>query len=196
MAALAASLGCEFTGAPEPGIPYQMFPVFVQAQGWWSHNTIRGVWTCGGRPYPVRMGDYQHQNQDGTWDNTALVNYIVVQLPFRAVPDLVIRHKGPTDRLARALGFAPITFESEEFGRKFVVGCTDRKFAYAVVTAKMMEFLLSSDGPEVEIRDGRCCIASAAYWPATVFRARLAWLERFIKLWPSYLLEELDAGRT
>ena len=71
---------------------------------------------------------------------------------YRAMPDLVIRRRRPKDTLARALGFGEITFESEEFGRKFAVGCSDRKFAYDVISPAMMGFLLGDNAPEIEMR--------------------------------------------
>ena len=65
------------------------------------------------------------------------------------------------DKIAGALGFHDINFESSEFSRKFHIKCADKKFAYDVIHPRMMEFLLAAaqrgDIEPVMIYGG-CCL--------------------------------------
>ncbi|HEV8572282.1 MAG TPA: DUF3137 domain-containing protein [Actinomycetota bacterium] len=60
-----------------------------------------------------------------------------------AFPPIVVSREGVLSRLADHLGFRDIEFESEEFNRRFQVQAGDRKFAYELVDARMMRWLLS-----------------------------------------------------
>lgn len=57
-------------------------------------------------------------------------------------PHLSIAREGLLSRLADAIGFRDIEFESEEFNRAWQIGSEDRKLASAFVDAGMMEWLL------------------------------------------------------
>jgi len=61
------------------------------------------------------------------------------------LPHLSIGREGVLSRLAAAVGFRDIEFESEEFNRRFKVKGDDRRFATYVVDARMMEWLLHAD---------------------------------------------------
>lgn len=60
----------------------------------------------------------------------------------RAVPHLVVAREASVHHAATALGLRDIEFESERFNRAFRVACADRRFAYAVLDARMIEWLL------------------------------------------------------
>lgn len=49
-------------------------------------------------------------------------------------------------------GFEPIQFESAEFNRRFHVKAPDRKWAYDVIHARTMEFLMAS--PPLSLKFG------------------------------------------
>jgi hypothetical protein len=54
--------------------------------------------------------------------------------------------------LSGRLGGDDVDFESEEFNRSFRIVCGDRKFAYDLIDARMMSWLLSTpDGFEFEV---------------------------------------------
>lgn len=194
--AMAKTLGCEFHAYPLPGRAerFEPFACFSLGTDPTTINTTQGVWQSGGRPFPVWMGDFQYVAGQKS-ARTFTFSYILLQLPFAGVPDLVIRRAGLADKVAGLVGLGPIAFESDEFSRKFHITCADQKFAFAVMTPEMMQFLLADDSPDLEIRAGYCCITSAECLPAGRFHDGLAWLERFIKLWPSYLIDQLDQGR-
>ena len=55
--------------------------------------------------------------------------------------------------------FDDIDFESDEFSRKFYVQSSDRKFAYDVLHPRMMEFLLQTTPPMIDVEGGALCLS-------------------------------------
>jgi hypothetical protein len=196
MAALAASLGCTFEPDPEPEFSdeYPLFACFSQGHDRAAVNTIRGVWKSDARPYPVRLGDFTYKTGDRS-DSVHRFSYLLVQIPFANVPDLSIRHADPLDRIAEAFGADRVRLESDEFNRRFLVRSSDHKFAYDVLSPKVMEWFLAGDPPAFEMLNGCFCLHSGpSGWSVEEFRSHLAWVERFIKLWPDFLIQRLDTG--
>lgn len=191
--ALADSLGCEF----EPsgfgsGERLEPFACFQRGAFRRTHNTIHGVWKLDGRPYPVWLGDFTYSNEEDSPGKR--FSYALIQLPMVGVPDLVIRRVGVTDRVEGAIGLGAIRFESAEFNRRYRVECASAKFASEVVSPAMMEFLLDGGTPEVEVKGGYVCVSGRGKWSAREFRERLKWTERFVKLWPRFVAEQLEEG--
>jgi len=132
------------------------------------------------------------QQRESTSTTTYQFSYLIVHLPFASLPDLLIRPEGMSDKLAGAFGFDDIDFESAEFSRRFYVRSSDKRFSYDVVHPRMMEFLLTTRPPCVDIENGRCCLSDGEQrWGPIEFRVKLAWLERFYSYWPQHLTEDL-----
>jgi hypothetical protein len=120
-----------------------------------------------------------------------------MHLPYINVPDLLIRREGIFDKLKGAIGFDDIDFESAEFSKKFYVMSPDKKFAYDVVHPRMMEFLLDSKAPAVDIENGRCCVTNGrSRWKPEEFRPMLNWLKQFFDRWPDHLTSQLKEGQS
>jgi hypothetical protein len=69
-----------------------------------------------------------------------------------ACPRLAIEEENVLTRLADALTFDDIGFESEEFNRRFDVRSDDGRFAHALIDARMMAWLLGhGDGYGFEV---------------------------------------------
>ena len=65
---------------------------------------------------------------------------------------LVIDKEGFFSKVAQALGYDDIDFESHEFSRKFRVRAPNKKFAYDVCNGRMIEYLLSNSDLSIEIQ--------------------------------------------
>ena len=142
------------------------------------------------------MGDFVYRitrsTGKGTSTRTYRFSYLIIHLPYRSVPDLLIRREGLFDKLAGVLGFDDIDFESAEFSRKFHVKGADKRFAYDVVHPRMMEFLMSSDVSGVDIENARCCHSDGtSRWEPHEFERRLGWVRRFFELWPDHVTAAL-----
>ncbi len=201
LAGLAARLGFSFD--PErmsPGPDLERFEAFTRGHSRAAYNTMDGLVSIDGRSYSVRMGDFRYQvttsNGKTTSTRTYNLSYLVLQLPFRGVPDLLIRREGVLDKIAGALGFDDIDFESEAFSRRFCVKSSDKKFAYDVISPKMIEFLMAGSPPAIHLVGGAMCLTDGSRrWEPAEFESRLDWLKRFFSLWPEYLTEQLDGGQ-
>lgn len=66
---------------------------------------------------------------------------MLFDLPIGA-PSTSIRRENILTRAADAVGVQDIDFESEEFNREYRVSSDDRRFARALVDARMMRWLL------------------------------------------------------
>lgn len=195
MAALAAQLGYSFTPGRDRGHDdrYRQFSAFRRGRSRYAYNTITGECMITERRYAIRMGDYHYTTGSGKNRRTHNVSYLLAHLPF-PTPGLIIRRENVLDKLGGAIGFDDIDFESEEFSRAFYVKGPNRRFAYDVLDPRMIEFLLGSDPPSIEIDQGVCLILRASgRWRPQQFRHELGWLAAFFEHWPDHVTRTLDA---
>jgi len=201
LSALAARLGWRFDADHDRGHDerYRQFPIFRRGHSRSAHNTLGGEVTIGGRVYRGRMGDFTYKvtrsNGKSTTTTTHHFSYLILHPPFAVPPDLHIRPEGLLDKLAGALGFDDIDFESSEFSKRFHVRSSDKRFAYDVLSPQMVEFLLASSGVAIEFDGGCCCLSDGRVrWRPEAFEQNLAWLGRFFERWPEFLVRQLEGG--
>jgi hypothetical protein len=77
----------------------------------------------------------------------------------RSFPELTIRREGFFTKIAEVFGYQDINFESAEFSRTFNVRSPDKKFAYDVCNAQMMEYLLANRDLSIEIESNVIALA-------------------------------------
>jgi len=182
---------------------YAHFEIFRQGHSRCAFNTLRGAIDPAGDegmpPLACTMGDFQYKVTRHTGKTTTTqtyrFSYLILQLPFAGVPNLLIRPEHFFDKIAGALGFDDIDFESEEFSRRFHVKSSDKKFAYDVCHPRMMAFLLSNGGAPaaIDIEFGRCCLSDGRRrWEPQQFKAMLAWANRFFEQWPEHVINRLE----
>ncbi|HRQ73365.1 MAG TPA: hypothetical protein PLU35_10090 [Phycisphaerales bacterium] len=196
MAALADRLGLRFDARRDRrhDDEYSHFEVFRQGHSRAAYNTISGTLSLVGRDCRIKTGDFTYTVNHGKSATTYNLSYLILHLPFDEVPDLLIRREGVFDKLAGAFGFPDINFESSEFSRRFHVRCRDRKFAYDVVTPRMMEFLLATDPGVIDVERGRLCLTDGTRrWTPEEFEARIRWVGDFLGRWPEHVTAALDA---
>ena len=92
------------------------------------------------RPIPAKA-DEEHN-----------LSFFILTLPA-VFPDLTIRRENFFTKVAEVFGYQDIKFESAEFSKAFCVRSPDKKFAYDVCNAKMMEYLLANRDLSVEIEN-------------------------------------------
>jgi hypothetical protein len=145
LAAEARRLGLAFS-AKDPfdvlGMPFALIRrsrhTFREAE-----NVLWGRW----RDLEVRVFDYAYQESEDEWRRFTGTMTAVPE----GWPALVIE-PGHLAASSSLTGLRSIEFESERFNRTFRVRCADRRFANALIDARMMEWLLGlSDGWGFEI---------------------------------------------
>src|SRR5262249_36626985 len=90
---------------------------------------------------PIVIFDYHYITGSGEDETTHKRSASLATLGIDC-PYLIIRPETILDRFAASIGFDDINFESDEFNRAFNVRGEDKKFAYDICHAGMMEFLL------------------------------------------------------
>jgi hypothetical protein len=200
LAELAAKLGWQFDPSRNTrhDDEYAHFEVFRRGHSRAAYNTLEGRVEIDGRSFSGKMGDFTykvtHHTGKGSHTTTYRFSYLILHLPFHNVPDLLIRREGLFDKLAGAVGFDDIDFESAEFSKRFYVKSSDKRFAYDVVHPRMIGFLLDGPAPGIDIERGRCCVTDGrAKWKPEEFEPILRWLIEFFGLWPDHLTRELEA---
>jgi hypothetical protein len=198
MAALAMELGWQFDASHDGSHDeqYSHFEIFRRGHDRSAYNTLSGSLTIDDRHYPAKMGDFTYKVTSGSGKSrrttTYRFSYLIVHLPFANVADLLIRPEGMFDKIAGAFGFDDIDFESAEFSRRFHVKCADKRFAYDVCHPRMMEFLMQTNPPAIDIESGRCCLSDGSRrWEPQQFKSMLAWVEKFFDTWPDHVTTEL-----
>ncbi len=195
--ALAGERGLAFEpGRQPPDSPHRLFDEFKRGHSRAVLNTMRGELELFGRPCACILGDFEYKVTSGSGKDrrtsTYRFSYTLLRIPW-AIPTLALRRENVLDKVAGALGFDDIDFESEEFSRRFHVKCKDKKFAYDVIHPRMMEFLLSADVPELDFSGPWCCITrGSGRWAPQAFRDTLAFAGRYFGQWPDHLVAELE----
>jgi hypothetical protein len=196
----AADLGLSLDTSNNDSIPRELqhFTTFNQGDDRTAYNTLTGSVTIGGRSFPIRIGDYRYDTTSGTGKDrtttTHRLSYLHVRLPFVFPASMTVRRENVMDRIAGAIGFEDIDFESSDFSRKFYVRCSERKLAYDLLDPRMIEWYLGTEPPTLEIENVDVLLTDGRVWTADQMRWRLQWATEFIERWPTHLVQQLDSS--
>ena len=102
-------------------------------------------------------------------------------------PEVTIAKEGIFSKIAQGFGYDDIDFESAEFSGKFCVRSADKKFAYDVCNAQMIEFLLDNSDLNIEIEDSALALGFASCLAAEQIEFNLERLIKIRSLLPNYL---------
>jgi hypothetical protein len=200
LASLAGELGMSFTPDDRPGAaaPLLQFGVFNLGDRRNSYNTFTGELIVNGRAVPVTFGDYRYTVTTGSGKNrrttTHHISYLNALIAYPATAHLAVRREHWGDKIAGAIGFDDIDFESAEFSKAFHVKCDDRKFAYDLFEPRLIEWYQTSDAPPLQLAGQNLLILKGSTWSADEFRKHLDWLNHFLERWPAHLIDRLDSS--
>jgi hypothetical protein len=153
MLTLAARLGLRFDPSKDWGLAkqYQFLDKLRAGDNRYAFNILSGKY----QGHDVMAFDYHYETHstDSKGHRQTHHHYFSFFLLLMPVsfPELAIAREGFFSKIAQALGYDDIDFESHEFSRKFCVRSKDKKFAYDVCNARMMEYLLANDDLTIEI---------------------------------------------
>lgn len=148
MMALAAKLGLNFYYEKDRDMPrrYRFLDKLRQGRDRYAFNTLSGNY----QGHNVTIFDYHYKTGSGKDTHHHYLSFFLLQMPM-TFPELIIVREGIFSKIGQALGYDDIDFESHEFSRKFCVRSKDKKFAYDVCNAQMIEYLLSNTDLSIEI---------------------------------------------
>jgi hypothetical protein len=170
MAALAARLGLHFLDKLRRGSNRYVF------------NILSGNY----QGHDVMMFDYHYQVNSGKNTHHHYFSFFILGLPG-SFPELVIDKEGFFSKVAQALGYDDIDFESHEFSRKFRVRSPNKKFAYDVCNGQMIEYLLSNSDLSIEIEGEVMAISFNSRLSPEYIEPNLNRLVTVRSLMPEYL---------
>ena len=143
-ALVATQLGMEYWPEDPFGLLSEPFALFNRGDGRGIENVIAGPY----QSIDTKAFDYwYYEESTDSKGHTSRTYYrfdcVVVPIDAACSP-LTIENENVLTRLADALSFHDIEFESEDFNRMFNVKSPDKKFANDFIDARMMQFLLQT----------------------------------------------------
>lgn len=105
-------------------------------------------------------------------------------------PELTIAKESFFSKIAQAVGFDDIDFESHEFSKKFVVRSKDKKFAYDFCNAQMIDHLLGHPNINIEVDQNSLALGFNTRLNVEEIEAHLTQLVKLRSLMPDYLFSE------
>ncbi|MDP9330953.1 MAG: hypothetical protein M3P11_09985 [Actinomycetota bacterium] len=151
-ATMARQLGLSYAAKDPFNVIAEPFALFEKGDGRGAENMLWGTW----QSLELRAFDYWYYEESTDSHGRTSRNYYrfdcaIVPIDAACVR-LTITHETLFTRLADALTFHDIEFESEAFNKAYNVKSADKKFANDLIDARMMSWLLAhGDGYSFEV---------------------------------------------
>ncbi len=152
---LARRLDLNFDAGTHYSIPdqFSFLKQLDQGDNRYATNVLSGTY----QQNKILVFDYHYEthstdSKGHTQTEDHWFSFFILTLPA-VFPDLTIRRENFFTKIAEVFGYQDIKFESAEFSKAFCVHSPDKKFAYDVCNAKMMEYLLANRDLSIEIEN-------------------------------------------
>ncbi len=191
LAAWAANRGLSFDPAHDAAMEHRLseFDCLQQGRDRYAYNVISGQ--VAGRDFLAF--DYHYVTGSGKNRQVHTFSAVAVASLVPLKP-LLIRPEGFFDKVAEFLGADDIDFESAEFSRQFYVKSPDKKWAYDVLHAQAIEFLLAAPRFTIQFALMRVLVRSGKTFRVAEFEPASAVALGLLERLPRYLVEQ-QAGR-
>ena len=160
-----------------------------QGQNRYATNVLSGTY----QQNQVLAFDYHYEtvthDDKGSHTEAHWFSFFIIMIPV-VFPQMTIRREGLFTKIAEAFGYQDIKFESAEFSRTFCVRSPDKKFAYDVCNAKMIEYLLANRDLSVEIENEVIALVFSGRISVEAFEPNLHRLVEIRSRLPQYLLTQ------
>jgi hypothetical protein len=193
LTAWATSKGLRFSADKDRGVHerFSGFTCLRQGSNRYACNVMQGDWS--GREIAAFDFHYETYSTDSKGRRQTRHHYfsaVVLESELPLKP-LFIRSESIFDRVTEFFGLDDIDFESAEFSRKFYVKAGDRRWAYDVIHARTMQFLLDSPPFTIQL-DGRHAIAHrSSTFGVDEFQGAADVIRGILDRFPEYLVEQL-----
>jgi hypothetical protein len=176
---------------------YPEFSCLQEGHSRYGYNVMRGTWSepgdaplPGGRTeLPVCAFDYRYVTGSGKNQQTHTFSAVVVDSPIPLKP-LLIRPENFFDKVAEFFGAEDINFESAEFSREFYVKSPDKRWAYDVISQRMMEFLLNVPRFHVQFAVTRIMVWRSSTFKTADFGSAVRLARGMLERLPDYLVKQ------
>jgi hypothetical protein len=189
MMALAARLGLRFDPGKNWDLAnrYGLLDKLRAGSNRYAFNTLTG--SAQGHNVVIFDYHYETHSTDSKGHRQTHHHYLscfILHVPA-SFPELVIAREGFFSKIAQAVGYDDIDFESAEFSRRFCVRSPNKKFAYDVCHARMMEYLMANDDLAIEIEGDVMAITFGSRLDPERIEPNLNRLVALRSLMPEYL---------
>ena len=167
------------------------FACFKQGeQNRYARNVMTGQWN--GRQLVAFHYHYETTSTDSKGRRTTSTWYFSGALiePRITLKPLSIRGENIFDKVAGFFGFDDIDFESAEFSRRFCVKSPDRRWAYDVLHARTIEFLLQSPRFTIDFDRNWALVWKSGRFKPQEFEQAIAVVEGVLDRLPDYLVQQ------
>ncbi len=185
---LAQRLNLDFDAGNDDGIPgrFGFLKQLDQGDNRYATNVISGNY----RQNEILAFDYHYEtytyDKNGRHTEHHWFSFFILTLPT-TFPELTIRREGFFTKIAEVFGYQDINFESAEFSKTFNVRSPDKKFAYDVCNARMIEYLLANRDLSIEIENEVIALAFTTRLAVEQFEINLQRLVEIRSRLPEYL---------
>lgn len=142
---MAAQLGLGFSPYDVEGLVGMPFMLFNKGDGRGIENVMSGTW----QGLQLREFDYWYYEESSDSNGNRSKTYYRFSCGFAwfnaYCPGLSVSREDLFSWVANRIGVPDIQLELEEFNRAFKVRCSERKFAFDFLDARMMQWMLDAD---------------------------------------------------
>jgi hypothetical protein len=167
--AFALQHGLEYAPHDPFGLLGWPFDLFGRGDGQGIDNIVWGRWE--GEPIHAFDFWYYTESTDSKGRRSRSYRHFSCAMVevAAAFPHLEVAREGILSRLADHLGMEDIEFESPEFNRRYNVKAKERKFAYELLDARMLKWLVDFDqGLSFEVLGNRILAYRSRVKPAAL----------------------------
>ena len=192
MTLLAERLGLSFSHERNYGLAkqYAFLDKLRQGDNRYAYNIMSGSF----QGHEVTAFDYHYEthstdSKGNRQTHSHHFSFFMLNLGVH-FPELTIAKEGFFSKIAQAVGFDDIDFESHEFSKRFVVRSKDKKFAYDFCNAQMIDYLLDHPDINLEIDQSSLALGFNRCLKVEEIESRLKQLVAVRALMPNYLFEQ------
>jgi len=185
---MARRLNLNFNAGQDYGIAdrFSFLKELAQGDNRYATNALSGNY----QQNDILAFDYHYEtythDKNGKHTQHHWFSVFILLLPA-TFPELTIRREGFFTKIAEVFGYGDINFESAEFSKAFNVRSPDKKFAYDVCNARMMEYLLANRDLSIEIENEALALAFTSRLSVEQIEADLQRLIEIRSRLPEYL---------
>jgi hypothetical protein len=189
IAVAAANMGLQFDENDNRSLAkrYEFLDKLCEGSNRYAFNVLSGSF----HEEEICVFDYHYETHstDSKGRTTTHHHYFSVYLLClpKSFPELTITHEGFFSKIAQAFGYDDIDFESHEFSKRFCVRSSDKKFAYDICNAKMIEYLLLNTDLNIEIEKQTLALIFSEQLNATLISKNINQLLQVRQRFPEYL---------
>ena len=183
---VAQRLGLRFRAGKDKGLArqYAFLDKLARGKNRYAKNVLSGDY----QGHPITAFDFHCTVGAGKNKRHISFSFCILRIDAN-FPQLTIATEGVFSKVAQSLGYDDIDFESHEFSRKYVVRSSNKKFAYDVCNARMIEHLLHSPIDDLEIEGPCIALGSLNCINPDAIEYQLYRLVKIRERLPNYLFE-------